>query len=322
MVKRANDIAALRLGIELLKRIPRHRKITSKELYQQLNGTPYERSKRTIERYLIALSEHFDIECDDSSKPYGFRWKDQAGGFSLLQMNESEALFMELARRHLSALLPASLQNHMHGFFENAQSRLRHHSSDTANSDWLKKVMVVNTLQPLLVPMVDERVFKAVSDALYHNHWLKVTFNNAKGDIKTKQVKPLGLAQKDDGRLYLVVRFEGHEGATQNRQLVLNRIQTAQDTGRTFTPPDDFDLRSYDAQGGFGFGRGTRIHLEFIIKQHAGQHLYESRLSEDQTVQADGDDLKIQATVVDSMRLDKWLFSFGADVWGVQKRVV
>lgn len=322
MVKRANDIAALRLGMELLKRIPRHRKITSNELHQQLNGTPYERSKRTIERHLIALCEHFDIECDDSSKPYGFRWKDQAGGLSLLQMNESEALFIELARRHLSALLPASLQNHMHGFFENAQSTLRHHSSDTANNDWLKKVMVVNTLQPLLVPMVDEKVFKAVSDALYHNHWLKVTFSNAKGEIKTKQVKPLGLAQKDDGRLYLVVRFEGHEGAAQNRQLVLNRIQTAHDTGRTFTPPDDFNLQEYDAQGGFGFGHGTRVVLKFIIKKHAGQHLYESRLSEDQTIQAHGNDLKIQATVIDSMRLDKWLFSFGSDIWDIQKQVI
>ena len=319
MVKRTNDITALGLGIELLKRIPRHQKVTIKQLHQALQGTAFERDERTIARQLKVLCEHFDIECDDSSKPYGFCWKPNAGGLSLLQMSESEALLLELAKRHLNHLLPASLQQHMSGFFDNAQSTLRHYSKDNRGNQWLKKVMIVNTLQPLLPAEVDAQVFKVVSDALYHNHWLNVTYSNAEGDTKTKSVRPLGLAQKDDGRLYLVVRFEGHEGAAQNRQLVLNRIQTAQDTGRTFTPPDDFDLREYDAQGGFGFGVGRRVKLMFCITRGAGQHLFESKLSTDQTIQTHDDYLEITATVVDSMRLNKWLRGFGEEVWKATK---
>lgn len=320
MIKRANDITALGLGIELLKRIPRHQKISIKDLHQQLQGTPWARNERTIARQLNILCEHFDIERDDRTKPYGFRWKPNAGGLSLLQMSESEALLLELAKRHLSYLLPASLQTQMNGFFTNAQSTLRYHTKDANSNEWLKKIMIVNTLQPLLPPEVDEQVFKAVSDALYHNHWLKVEYTNAEGETKNKQVRPLGLAQKDDGRLYLVVRFEGHEGADQNRQLVLNRIHSAEDTKRSFTPPKDFDLRAYDADGGFGFGTGQKVKLKFCITKGAGLQLYESKLSTDQTIQAHDDYLEITATVVDSMRLNKWLRGFGDEVWGVNSQ--
>jgi hypothetical protein len=65
MAKRTNDITALGLGIELLKRIPRHQKITIKQLHEQLQDTPWSRDERTIARQLKVLSEHFDIECDD-----------------------------------------------------------------------------------------------------------------------------------------------------------------------------------------------------------------------------------------------------------------
>ena len=320
MVKRVNGITALGLGVELLKRIPRHQKITIKQLHQELQGTEWERDERTISRQLNILCEHFDIERDDSSKPYGFRWKPYAGGLSLLHMSEAEALLLELAKRHLANLLPASLQKQMNSFFTNAQSTLRHHSKDIHSNEWLKKVMIVNTLQPLIPPKVDEQVFKAVTDALYHNHWLQVEYTNAQCETKNKQVRPLGLAQKDDGRLYLVVRFEGHEGADQNRQLVLNRIRSAQDTRRTFIPPKDFDLQVYDAAGGFGFGTGQKIKLKFCITKSAGQHLFESKLSADQMIQAHDDYLEITATVVDSMRLNKWLRGFGDEVWGVSSQ--
>ncbi|HNN89325.1 MAG TPA: WYL domain-containing protein, partial [Giesbergeria sp.] len=74
MPKRPDALETTLLAIELLRRIPRGRKITTGELHQQLKDAGLERDLRTIQRQLEMLSQHFDIERDERSKPYGYRW--------------------------------------------------------------------------------------------------------------------------------------------------------------------------------------------------------------------------------------------------------
>lgn len=69
MTKRSDTLETAVLAIELLRRIPRGRKITAAELHSQLKDAGIERELRTIQRQLEMLSEHFDIERDDRSKP-------------------------------------------------------------------------------------------------------------------------------------------------------------------------------------------------------------------------------------------------------------
>ena len=74
MAKRPDSLETLQLSHELLRRIPKGRTITAPELHQQLMEAGYEREMRTIQRQLETLSEFYDIERDDSSKPYRYRW--------------------------------------------------------------------------------------------------------------------------------------------------------------------------------------------------------------------------------------------------------
>jgi hypothetical protein len=46
------------------------------------------RDLSTVQRQLEMLTEHYDIERDDRSKPYGYRWKESAKGLSLPVMTE------------------------------------------------------------------------------------------------------------------------------------------------------------------------------------------------------------------------------------------
>src|ERR1035437_10358817 len=80
MPKRPDPLDTLQLSIELLHRIPRRRSISTTELHQQLKNAGLERKPRTIQRMLETLSEVFNIERDDSAKPYRYCWKENAKG--------------------------------------------------------------------------------------------------------------------------------------------------------------------------------------------------------------------------------------------------
>jgi hypothetical protein len=83
MRKRPDTLETLSIALELLRRIPRGRKISAAELHTQLNDAGLARDIRTIQRQLEMLTRQFDIERDDSSAPYGYRWKELAKGMTL-----------------------------------------------------------------------------------------------------------------------------------------------------------------------------------------------------------------------------------------------
>lgn len=310
MPKRPDTLEAVQIALELLRRIPRSRKITASELHAQLRDAGLARDIRTIQRQLQVLTLQFDIECDDSSSPYGYRWKELAKGMTLPSLTEQESLLLTLAEQHLNNLLPANLMKSMNSFFAQARSNIGPHTNAKLEREWLAKVRVVSETQPLLPPKIKPGVFDEVSNALYANRWLALDYKNANGKSTQTEVMPLGLAQQGP-RLYLVCRFLGYDN---ERSLALHRITSARATARDFERPKEFDLRKYDDDGRFGFGEGQRICLTFRITKAAGRHLLESPLSVDQQVVELADAYEITATVVDSKWLWRWLRGFGEAV--------
>lgn len=313
MPKRPDTKETVLLALELMRRIPRGRKVTAKELHEQLADTEMGRDLRTVQRQLEMLSEHFDIERDDRSKPYGYCWKERARGMALPMLTEQESLLLTLAEQHLRSLLPASLMKTMEGFFIQARANLAPHTTAQREREWLKKIRVVATTQPLLPPSIRPGVFEQVSNALFANQWLEVDYENAAGKRIKSDVMPLGLAQQGP-RLYLVCRFKGYDN---ERSLALHRILAARASTLTFARPKDFDLEQYDNDGRFGFGDGKRVKLTFRVAKDAGYHLLESPLSKDQRVREEGDFYEITATVVDTKMLKWWLNGFGQQIWNV-----
>lgn len=315
MAKRSESLETVRIVLELLKRIPRKTKVSAVQLHQQLRDAGLERDLRSIQRQLEAITEHFDIERDDRSKPYGYRWKERAQGLSVPGLNKQESLLLTLAEQHLLNLLPATMVKAMGAFFNQARANLGPTTSAHLEREWLSKVRVVSTTQPLLAPKLGIGVFEAVGDALYGNRWLEVDYRNAQGKKSKTSVMPLGLAQQGPA-LYLVCRFKGF---SDERSLALHRITSARATTLTFERPKEFDLQKYDDDGRFGFGEGKRIRLSFRISKDAGLHLRETPLSKDQCVTERPDYFAITATVVQTRQLGRWLNSFGNNVWAVRR---
>lgn len=316
MAKRSDTLETVLLAVELLRRIPRGRKISAKELHSQLKDADIDRDLRTIQRQLEMLSEHFEIECDDRNKPYGYRWLEQAKALAVPNLTPQESLLLQLAEEHLKNLLPPRLMKSMEGFFTQARRNLGADSSASLEKQWRNKVRVVATSQRLLPPKIVPGVFEVVSEALFCNRWLNLDYKNSAGNLNKITVMPLGLAQQGP-RLYLVCRYKGFSN---ERSLALHRVLSAESSTLPFERPKDFDLKKYDDDGRFGFGEGEKILLTFNITRSAGLHLLESPLSIDQeTVELSNEQLKIVATVVDSEMLDWWLRGFGNAVSQVSK---
>ena len=319
MKEKEDALTTLKLSLELLKRIPKGRTITAPELRQQLidANSEFKRAPRTIQRLLETLSTFYDIERDDSSKPYRYCWKENAKGLSLPGLSTQESLLLTLAEQQLSSLLPAKLMKSMQGFFTQARGQLDEKSTSQREREWLDKVRVVSASQPLLPPKVDADVFQQVSDALYGNQWLDVDYKNAEGDRKVSRVMPLGLAQQGP-RMYLVCRYEGYDN---ERSLALHRFVSAKASTLTFERPKEFDLKRFDDDGRFSYGDGTKIRLSFTITKEAGLHVVECPLSADQEVVELDDAYEITATVVDSAMLDWWLKAFGDSISHLKKEM-
>lgn len=315
MPKRPETVETVVLALELMRRIPRGRLVSAPQLHEQLTAAGIVRDLRTIQRQLEMLTSHFDIERDDRSRPYGYRWKEQAKGLSLPSMSEQESLLVALAEQHLKNILPARLTKAMQGFFDQARVNLAPHTSARRERAWMHKVRVVSMTPPLLPPQLRPGVFQEVSNALYSDLWLDLTYINAAGKRTEASVMPLGLAQQGP-RLYLVCRFKGYDN---ERSLALNRIEKARSSTLSFQRPKDFDLERYDDEGRFGFGDGRRTRLSFEIERRSGLHLTESPLSKDQTVEEAGEYLRIQATVSDTAQLEWWLLGFGKRIRNVTR---
>jgi predicted DNA-binding transcriptional regulator YafY len=318
MAKRSDTFKTVLMALELLRRIPRKRKVSAPELREQLREFGMERDLRTIQRQLDMLCEHFDIERDERSKPYGYCWKEKARGMSVPMLSEQESLLLTLAQQHLRNLLPASLMKSMDGFFTQARGNLGPASHARREREWLSKVRVVSNTQPLLPPKLSSGVFEQVSNALYNNRWLEVSYKNAAGKCTNAEVMPLGLAQQGPS-LYLVCRFPGYDN---ERSLALHRVISARATTLGFERPKEFSLAKYDDDGRFGFGEGKRIRLTFRIDRKAGRHLLETPLSVDQVVTEYGDHLEVSATVVDTAQLEWWLRGFGDQVNDIRRKTV
>ncbi|WP_238587728.1 YafY family protein [Caenimonas sp. SL110] len=310
----------MHFALELLKRIPRQRKISAAELHQQMTEAGWQRDLRTVQRQLDELSQNFEIDRDDRTRPYGYQWKDQAKGLSVPGLNERESLMLALAEQHLRNLLPAEVMKSMSPFFAQARTRLAPHNDGHAQTraarDWMKKVRVVSTTQPLLPPAIKPGVFDAVSSALYANCWLEVEYQNSSNRRVTASVMPLGLAQQGP-RMYLVCRFKGYDN---ERSLALHRVISASATTLEFERPKEFDLQKFDDDGRFGFGDGTKIRLVIRVGKAAGLHLLESPLSADQVHREVAGDYEISATVTRTEQLKWWLRGFGDELRVVSPR--
>ena len=204
----------------------------------------------------------------------------------------------------------------MESFFKQAEYNLVYDSNKKSGSEWLNKVAIAPTSQPLLPAIIDDNIFAQISTALYQNKYLNVQYCNPSGKTHEAQVMPLALVQQGASS-YLVVQYVDQKV----RHLALHRLLKAEVSTLTFIRPK-FDLKQYMAEQRFGFGQGKKIRLIFRIRKDVGFHLTETPLSTDQKIVELEDQYQIEATVVESEMLDWWVAKFGDDIEEISRNYI
>jgi len=111
---------------------------------------------------------------------------------------------------------------------------------------------------------------------------------------------------------YLYCRISDYEDL---RILALHRIQSAAMLEDAAKSPAGFSIDEAINSGKFGFGEGKQIRLEAIFYHGAGDHLFETPLSNDQVLtELENGNMKLIATVADTPQLTWWLLGLGDGV--------
>jgi predicted DNA-binding transcriptional regulator YafY len=129
------------------------------------------------------------------------------------------------------------------------------------------------------------------------------------------RIHPVAVVQR--GHItYLYCRFAEYEDL---RTLALHRIQVATMLDAKANVPVGFSIDDEINRGKFGFGSGDEITLEAIFYNGAGDHLYETPLTREQTLTDLGDGaVKLVATLPNTPQLSWWILGLGEGVEVIQ----
>lgn len=307
MPQRSSNLKAVRLSLEILKRISRYREITSRELRNQLAEEEIDRDIRTIQRTLNLLVDNFPIECIEG-KPRKYKWKEKAKGLLIPSLGENEALMLALAERHLQTLLPPSSLPSLDNVLHTANSLLEEKRG--AHGAWMDKVRNAYPTPVLIPPRIDDKVLAEVSKCLFENLKLRLKYQNRSGEVREHIVLPMGLVNRAQV-LYLIVMFDDLKTPY---RFAIHRMKSAKAMTISFEPPKRFDIDECIETYGFSPGPLEPVKLEFFIRADVGLHLTESKLSDDQVCERIDNELCIKATVRDTVELRHWLRGFGNDI--------
>ena len=297
----------------MLRLVPRYpAKITVTELKNTLASQGFEVTARTLQRDLQEISRIFPLTVDEREKPFGWSWQRDARSFDLPGLTVPEALTWALAEQHLKNLLPVSIMEHLQPHFKAAHHRLDGEPQPQNGRAWLDKVRTVPPTQPLLPPQIAESVHREISHALLHEKQAEVRYRKkGQEEISIYRIHPLGLVQRGPV-IYLYCRLFDYEDA---RLLALHRIEDVTVLADNAIYPADFDMDDKAARGIWDFGSGESIQIKLRFTAQAGEHLYETPLSTDQTIVDTGDGyLIVTATVADTPQLKWWILGFGDQV--------
>ncbi|MBS0211574.1 MAG: WYL domain-containing protein [Proteobacteria bacterium] len=299
--------------IELLSLLPAHPvRIDIARIEAGLRAAGCGIGRRTIERHLDRLSEHFAIERSEG-KPAGWGWRKGTAPVRFPGPNQGTALTLHLVERHLAQLLPTGLREQLAPEFGLAAATLER-MLDGDIRRWSSRVAVLPAGQPLGVPNVDAGVREVVYAALLRGRQFEADYRKVGADTPRRhRFHPLGLVWRD-GVFYLVATLYSYDDVL---QFALHRMSAARPLDVASVEPEGFELQRYIAQDRqFDLPEGPPVRLELHACDWLARHLEERPLADDQSIAPMRTSawFRITATVAMTGALRWWLLSLGANV--------
>jgi predicted DNA-binding transcriptional regulator YafY len=303
--------------------LPQHPvKLTTLQIQARLQAMGHVVNVRTVQRDLNDLCQHYPDISQQPGKPMKWGWREGARVLLLPQMDLPQALAFDLFRREFAQVMPDEVLAQLKPWLQEAERKLAQMPGAHA-SQWAQKIAIRHDGPPLLPAKPWPATLSQVSRALFEGLQIQARYRAAqKPQPKLYVLNPLGLVRQ--GLVsYLVATFEGHHDP---RLLALHRLDKVQVLDSAVTVPSDFDLQTYLGHDRLHFGSGQKMPLVLHLTKGAAEHLYDTPLSTDQTIEPLPEQagwVVVKATVSDSPRLVWWILGFGkrAKVIGPERLV-
>jgi len=305
----AKTVEALKRQWDLLRLIPQEpRSATTAALFDELSKRHDELGRRTVERDLRDLQEHFDLQVDEREKPYLWSWRADANFRFKPRLTDAEGIALLLAQAHLRTLLPPQVQEKLKPWFRMADKEL---SAGAWMGDHQRTVVVPSAMM-LQAPVLDDVVLNDVHEALARRRQLTAVYRSKGARAGRRSVlHPLGLIVR--GQIhYLACTFDGFQDV---RQLALHRLSETSVGTSMSAVPEEFDLSEYAGRAGRYEAEGE-VTLVARFTEAAAEHLRETPLSADQVMcELVGEPVvEVTASVTLDQPLRWWLRAFGSQV--------
>lgn len=307
---------------QILSRLSTGKWMGTRELQQQLQREGIETSLRTIQRDLNQIAQRFPIE-SNKTVPQGWRWCSDAPIQSLPHMTSSQAVTFMMVEEHLKHLLPPSLVAEINPWFDAARRSLLEQNNV---KQWVNRVRIVPSSQPLIPPTVDQNAQQAIYEALLQDHQLECVYqsrSHATGE-KTYILNPLALVQK--GAVIYLICTRHDKNAIQT--FALHRFRAAKVLDKRAVHQNDFHLDHYIESGALGFRVDYQkptenIELKLTMNAKSVHFFEESALSRDQVIEKLTDNLyQVRATLPFTSQLVWWLRGFGKKLLQIEPEAV
>jgi len=305
-----NSKDTLQIQWLMLLKIPHYpHLITTKELKDSLNAEGYDIDISSIEGNLNDLSLVFPLSNEKIEQKIAWFWAKEAE-FTIPSMTTATALGFQIAKSHLTTLLPENNLNELQPYFKQAEITLQ--SSSLSLKSWSKKVSIINQGLNLVKPLINSEIKNTIYQALLEEKQLKVSYKK-RDETTSKEylVHPLGLIHRE-GVIYLVCTFWNYE---KPMQLAFHRFDSVKLINEPANSPKFFNFNDYiQKEKKFSYPSSQEpIELKLLFNTKAAEHLYETKLTENQTltIQENGQIL-LEASILQTKELEWWLRGFGA----------
>lgn len=302
--------------LQMLQLIPRSpAQVTVSDLTSHLTELGFPVTSRTVQRDLNDIALVMPLECNDKSKPYGWKWAREAKAH-LPMMSLQEALGLHLVNKHLTQILPPNMLDDLSPMFKQAEQTINSLGSQNQISHWLQSVVVESPTQPMLAPRVCSVVQEAVYQALFEQKQLLVSYQAAGNDLaKEMTLHPLGLILR--GKVsYLGATVNDYEDI---RFFALHRFKSAiVKSLDDVQPKNKHSWKDYLTSGAGGFHDQPKgkIKMRSWVSNELAARLKETPLSEDQKLhpQEANEGYIFTASIHDTWQLGWWILGQGKEM--------
>ena len=194
---------------------------------------------------LLQQMDAFDLECNNASIPYGWRWLPGASS-DLAGMTLADALSLSLVEDMVKPLLPVSMLQGLECRFAQARKKINDLAVENPKARWIDKVRFIQPTQPLLVPQINPIILDTIQECLLADEIVDVEYRGAGAETAHSQrLQPLGLVTR--GQItYLVATAWDYSDI---RLYTLHRIAQANRTYEHCKKPTGFNLMKYLENG-------------------------------------------------------------------------